>query len=224
MGGLWFDGNDGTNWITGSIIRSQVDGAPGVGSMPGALVFSNNNGTSLIDRLALNKNGNLYPLVDNAYTLGASSFRWSVVYAATGTINTSDSRLKTDVKESSLGLNFINSLKPVSYKWIVGDNIVEKQIYRNEDGEEIDPNDVGATPAEIVTTPGVGVRTHWGFLAQDVKQSVDSAKVDFAGWTLADKDNPESIQGLRYDQFIAPLVKAVQELSSEVEKLKAVVK
>ncbi len=35
------------------------------------------------------------PMTDNAISLGASGFRWSTVYAGTGTINTSDERLKT---------------------------------------------------------------------------------------------------------------------------------
>lgn len=43
----------------------------------------------------------LYPLTDNAYTLGAPSFRWSLVYAATGTINTSDAREKTELRSLS---------------------------------------------------------------------------------------------------------------------------
>jgi hypothetical protein len=38
---------------------------------------------------------------------------------------------------------------------------------------------------------------------------------------LADKDDPNSIQGLRYSEFIAPLIKAIQELSQEVADLKA---
>jgi hypothetical protein len=36
---------------------------------------------------------------------------------------------------------------------------------------------------------------------------------------LTDKDDPDSQQALRYDQFIAPLIKAVQELTAKVEKL-----
>ena len=35
---------------------------------------------------------------DNALTLGVSNYRWSVVYAATGTINTSDERLKDNIE------------------------------------------------------------------------------------------------------------------------------
>lgn len=37
------------------------------------------------------------PGVDNSYSLGIGSFRWSTVYAATGTINTSDERAKQDI-------------------------------------------------------------------------------------------------------------------------------
>ena len=36
---------------------------------------------------------------------------------ANGTINTSDKRLKEDIQTTKLGLDFINKLNPVSYKW-----------------------------------------------------------------------------------------------------------
>lgn len=41
--------------------------------------------------------GSIRPLVDNAYSCGVGAQRWSVVYAATGAINTSDAREKTKV-------------------------------------------------------------------------------------------------------------------------------
>lgn len=47
-------------------------------------------GTAAVD-------GVLLPATDNARTCGASGSRWSVVYAGTGTINTSDAREKTNV-------------------------------------------------------------------------------------------------------------------------------
>ena len=39
--------------------------------------------------------GTLRPLTDNTYNIGEPLLRWSVVYAGTGTINTSDAREKT---------------------------------------------------------------------------------------------------------------------------------
>jgi hypothetical protein len=38
---------------------------------------------------------------------------------------------------------------------------------------------------------------------------------------LSDKDDPDSQQALRYDQFIAPLTKALQEAIAKIESLEA---
>lgn len=61
--------------------------------------------------------GAVKPLADNVQTLGASGARWSAVWSATGTIQTSDRRLKTEVFPSDLGLDFVLALKPVRYRW-----------------------------------------------------------------------------------------------------------
>ena len=37
----------------------------------------------------------------------------------------------------------------------------------------------------------------------------------------ADKDDPDSTQSLRYDEFIAPLTKALQEAIAKIETLEA---
>lgn len=60
------------------------------------------------------------PTNDAAYSCGGNSARWSEVWAASGTINTSDKRAKKAVKTEVLGLDFISKLRPVSYKWRKG--------------------------------------------------------------------------------------------------------
>ncbi len=57
--------------------------------------------TTLSVRFRINGDGSVTPAADNAQTLGAAATRWSVVYAGTGSINTSDAREKTDVRELS---------------------------------------------------------------------------------------------------------------------------
>lgn len=159
----------------------------------------------------LSINGNAAPYADNSGSLGTPLLKFSSVYAHNGTIQTSDARKKTDVQPVALGLDFINDLNPVSYRYKVGGyNVVQAAYIDDETGEQHDD----------VIEPVAGVRRHWGFLAQEVKDTIDKHGVDFAGWTLDDPDNPESGQGLRYDQFISPLVKAVQELSLQVNELK----
>lgn len=64
--------------------------------------------------------GLVLPLYDNSYSCGDSTHRWSTVYAANGTINTSDIREKTNIKSEQLGLDFICNLNPVSYEWKSG--------------------------------------------------------------------------------------------------------
>jgi len=163
--------------------------------------------------MTIERNGNVffsnvpnavYPATDNAVGLGANGVRWNAVWAANGTIQTSDERAKTDIADAQLGSDFIKSLRPVSYRWIEGGKRDTGE--RDEDGNYI-----------YESTPGT--RTHWGFIAQEVKQAVDDAGVDFAGWVLTDKDDPDSEQALRYDQFIAPLTKALQEALTKIETL-----
>jgi len=62
-------------------------------------------------------NGHYIPGSDNTFNIGGGSDRWGTVFAATGTINTSDKNEKNTIIESDLGLDFVNKLKPVSYKW-----------------------------------------------------------------------------------------------------------
>ena len=147
--------------------------------------------------------GTIAPSADNTHNVGGSSLRWSAIYAVNGTIQTSDQREKTNVLDSSLGFDFVKSLRPVSYKWINGGQV------------ETGVNNKG----ELQYTSNAGQRTHWGFIAQEVKQSIDDAGVDFGGWVLTDKDDPSSQQALRYDQFIAPLTKALQETIAKIETL-----
>lgn len=63
--------------------------------------FHIQRGTSAawINAFSIDNSGHVNAGVDNTQTLGSASLRWSVVYAGTGTINTSDERAKTDIGE-----------------------------------------------------------------------------------------------------------------------------
>ncbi|MBX2914959.1 MAG: tail fiber domain-containing protein [Cyclobacteriaceae bacterium] len=59
-------------------------------------------------------------------------------------------------------------------------------------------------------------RTNWGFIAQDIEAIVgDSNAIVTVG------GDADRTLGLRYTDFVAPLVKAVQEQQTEIEELKA---
>jgi hypothetical protein len=63
-----FRGYDGTRYISAARISGQVDGTPGIGDMPGRLVFSTtSDGTSsLVDRMKIHANGDVF-VIGNFY-------------------------------------------------------------------------------------------------------------------------------------------------------------
>ena len=75
-----------------------------------------------------------------------------------------------------------------------------------------------------------GSRKHYGFIAQDVKQSLDKIGTDSAlfinpsvkpDWDITDKEenDKEHYLALRYEEFIAPMVKTIQELNDRIKAL-----
>ena len=129
---------------------------------------------------------------DNAIDLGSSSARFDDIYATNGTIQTSDQNEKNTITNSDLGLDFINKLSPKSYKFN------------------------GKT------------RTHYGLIAQDVEtvlSDISKSTGDFAGFIKGDisekQDGSSYRYGLRYGEFIAPLIKAIQEQQAQIEALQS---
>jgi hypothetical protein len=141
---------------------------------------------------------------DNSRDLGeASTGRWRNLYIVNSPTVGSDLRGKIDVRDCDLGLEFVLALRPIAYR------LAEGGVEVSDDGFNTE-------------TSVPGKRVHRGFGAQEVKAVLDRFGLDgktFAGWCLADPSDPDSRQALRYEQFIAPLVRAVQELEARVKAL-----
>ena len=80
----------------GSYIRTLRTGPLGEYNLTFGTTAS--TGSDAVERMRIDKSGNITPGSDNTQTLGSASFRWSEVFAGTGTINTSDARDKTSVR------------------------------------------------------------------------------------------------------------------------------
>ena len=66
---------------------------------------------------------------------------------------------------------------------------------------------------------GESGRTHYGLIAQDVEETMKElgmTDTDFAGFC---KDGDR--YGLRYEEFIAPLIKTVQLMQDEINDLRS---
>ena len=64
-----------------------------------------------------NTNGNLVPFVDDVQDLGTGTHRMDNIYATNATIQTSDVTLKEAIEPLDLGLDFINKIEPIKFKW-----------------------------------------------------------------------------------------------------------
>lgn len=165
------------------------------------------NGTYLIfgygnsQSLQLDNSKRFMPVADNSYTLGYSGYRWKQIYAAAGSISTSDRNAKKDITElDNQSYDFVMGLKPSRYRFI-----------------ENDSN-----------------RIHYGLIAQDVEELLGNlgiATSDFAGFVKSPKvqvdesTRKETVidgeyeYGLRYEEFIAPIIKVLQMQDKKIKNL-----
>ena len=139
------------------------------------------------------------PRQDQAYAVGEAGRRYTIGYFQFGT-STSDQRLKENIEDLDLGLDFINKLEPKKYNWTT------ETITDDEGNEIIKRGDI----ADI---------DMFGFMAQDVL-AIDDLD-DNITYGIARHNEVEDTYDLSYENMIAPLVKAVQELSTQVNDLTA---
>ena len=140
----------------------------------------------------------LSPLFDATYNLGSATNRWNQLYASNGVINTSDARLKEDIKPLHYGLNELMQLKPVSYKW------------KNES--------YGKT---ILTNSQKELKI--GFLAQDLQEIISEVVVSHSWKPISEAQKDDYIKvkndklGVAYSEIIPVTVKAIQEQQAIIE-------
>ena len=150
------------------------------------------NGTSV---------ASIQPTTDLAVALSTStSKRWKFVYAnymyvSSGTAVTSDRNLKNTINDldAEMSKEFIMGLKPSSFKY-------------NESESD---------------------RTHFGLIAQDVEETLKEIGLttkDFAGLVIENEKSEDGKEenktyALRYEEFIAPLIKIVQTQQKKIDDL-----
>ncbi len=130
--------------------------------------------------------------------------------------NISDGRVKKNIKENVPGLAFINKLQPITYNLDLdaADKIIQRPQLKDATGKIIQPSQdelaARQTKEKIIYT---------GFIAQDVETAAQSLNYDFSGVDAA--KNNKDLYGLRYSDFVVPLVKGEQELSAQNDSLRA---
>jgi len=162
-------------------------------SSSGELVFGNQ----------ITGNGTAY------FSVGVGSNKGYYNYGSTnGFTGSSDERLKENIATSTLGLSFINDLRPVTFKWRKYKDVPSDMPQYVAEGED------GAETRHLLKET-----TQLGLIAQEVKTVIDNHSEvpdGFAGWST----DVEGTQGIDFVPFVPALIKAVQELKAENDSLK----
>jgi len=128
---------------------------------------------------------------NNEITLGNSSV--STLRCADQSIAAlSDQRDKTDIVDSSYGLDFVSTLRPVQFKWD------RRQLYPGDD------------------TSSHNGKTRVGFIAQELQSAMPDNQNDILD--LVYDVNPERIEA-KYGNLIPILTKAIQDLKAQNDSL-----
>ena len=117
----------------------------------------------------------------------------------------SDERLKENIVDSTAGLSFINDLRPVTYTWKAKKDISE-EFENHYDADSNEP------------VQGMEDTTYHGFLAQEVKSTIDNHPEIENGHAIW-RESPDGIQNLADGALIPMLVKALQEADAKIEAL-----
>ena len=169
---------------------------------------------------------------DGVGFIGFSDNRFNRLYASNGVSTTSDERLKENIENIPFGLDYLNTLRPVQFEWIPkykdecticgctvedgNDNCGNCwEDVTNEEGEIIDKL---YCECETTSVDITGNKKLWGFIAQELIETPPEPDIDIE---LIDYDSESDSYNMNYSQLIAPLVKSVQELSTQISDLTA---
>jgi hypothetical protein len=125
------------------------------------------------------------PSNDGAMTCGAATFRWSTVYATTGTINTSDANQKTEIADlTAAELAVARRIKGLFKTFKFKDAVAAK---------------------------GIAARKHVGVLAQDVQVAFAAEGLDAEAYGIfcSDEVDGVTVLGVRYEELLAFVIAAL---------------
>ena len=145
---------------------------------------------------------NISSVGDNYFTFGKDGNRVYNLFSSNASwTRSSDERLKTNIQNDTLGLDFINRLQPRTFQWKPSNEVPQTLTDSYSATNKMDTS--------VVMN---------GFIAQEVKKALDDSSAGTQGiWST----EPDGTQALSREMMIMPLVNAIKELSAKVAELEA---
>ncbi|MGN0164740.1 MAG: tail fiber domain-containing protein [Lachnospiraceae bacterium] len=170
----------------------------------------------------LDGGGVLRPAVDAKNGLGASSYRWTNVYAVSSAILTSDRNCKTDIAAlDDKYLAFFSDLIPVSFKLVDGTSGRTHIGFISQDVEEamrkhgISDLEFAGFCKDIKTRPVIVQEQVLDQNGEELQSEIIEDEIVYD-----ENGNPEYLYSLRYEEFIALNTAVIQKQQKELEALK----
>ena len=163
----------GGTLTTSSYILSSSNNLMGFAVSNGNGFFINGTGTAVA------------PGADNVMSMGTSGYRWTTVYATTGTINTSDANQKTEIADlTAAELAVAKRIKGLFKTFKFKDAVAAK---------------------------GASARKHVGVMAQDVQAAFEAEGLDDTEYGLFCADTVDGVVtlGVRYEELLAFVIAAI---------------
>ena len=250
IGLLSFQAADGTNLIRGAEIRAQVDGAVGINSMPGRIIFNTTAAgtSSAAERMRIRSDGN--------FGIGSAGFPTVRVFVAGSDatinnwacygVNSAGTQLFGARNDGAFNTG-VAALSPYFLTTGVAANVVVDAggfIYRSTSSArfktDIETLEDSYADALLDVRPvwyrsiAPGDTTHpdwgyWGFIAEEVAE-IDPRLVFWKTHeTQKDEDNNDIqveleeplAEGVQYDRFVPHLLNLIKRQSEQIEALTA---
>jgi len=216
LGSLSFQGADGDAMVEGGRVESQVTGTVGDQTMPAALIFSTNNGSSAIaERMRLDKDGNLCIGETGEPAAGSDGIRFEASGQTKLSTTGTGERNIFEFKNANGNVGKIVTQNSNTTFSTSSDYRLKENVVAISDGitrlKQLKPSRFNFIVKKDLTQDG--------FLAHEVQSVVPEA---ISGEKDAVKeDGSIDPQGIDYGRLVPLLVAAVQELIGKVEALEA---
>lgn len=143
-------------------------------------------------------------IVSSSNKIQLGSTMVTSIMGAVGFTTPSDGRFKSAVRQDAPGLDFVLSLRPVTYNFdyskfsnFIGEKGVDQQVLKQKDQKR-----------------------EMGFIAQELESICLKSGIDIVN-LIHTPENEKDNYAIAYGQLVVPLVKAVQEQQTQIETLKA---
>ena len=116
--------------------------------------------------------------------------------------NVSDKRVKNNIIDGDLGLDFITKLRPVKYNMVNPADYPEELLEKRFQGETPDKR------------PEDNSRVYDGLIAQEVEETLRTLNKTWSGHNIGGGEGKQ--QSLAYSSLTMPLIKSVQQMNDKL--------